>query len=300
MNKVSRLPVDFRQPSLLTLELAGPFCLRDAAGVDLTPRCRKAQGLLALVATARNFRRSRAWLQDKLWSDRGPEQGAASLRQCLTGIRAVLGEHVDALRTEGGWVSLDPQRVRVLCEPAASDDGDEVEFLEGLDIRDPEFEHWLRDQRLHFFEKSRTAAEAADAEPEPELIEPVSRTAIGVTMHRLPDADDADRMLSDFVQDVVLRFLLDHAGVDVIDFRAGNERARQAARPFWRLRITSCRLGERVRVSMMLSETGSERVLWADAATFARAELYGSEEVAVGELARGATARIAGTAARRA
>ena len=90
------------------LDLAGPLRLTDVAGTDRPPRARKAQGLLALLGTSPALRRSRAWLQDKLWSDRGPEQGAASLRQCLTEIRAALAENVDCLKTEAGWVALDP------------------------------------------------------------------------------------------------------------------------------------------------------------------------------------------------
>ena len=66
------------------LDLVGPLCLRDAAGMDLTPRGRKSQGSPALVAVSPALRRSRSWLQDKLWSDRPQEQGSASLRQYLT------------------------------------------------------------------------------------------------------------------------------------------------------------------------------------------------------------------------
>jgi hypothetical protein len=131
----------------LILDLAGPFRLWDAQGTDLTPRSRKAQGLLALVATSPSLRRSRPWLQDKLWSDRAPEQGSASLRQCLTEIRAMLRNHPGCLRTDSGWIALDPDRVRVNTRLPDPDEGGDVEFLEGLDIPDPEFEHWLRDQR---------------------------------------------------------------------------------------------------------------------------------------------------------
>src|SRR3954465_8450344 len=59
---------------------------------DLTPRGRKARALLAILALTPTRRRSRAALQDKLWSDRGPEQGADSLRQTLSEIRRALGE----------------------------------------------------------------------------------------------------------------------------------------------------------------------------------------------------------------
>ena len=139
MSKMSRAFIDVRpgrdSSDDLFLDLLGPLCLRDAAGVDLTPRGRKSQGLLALVAVSPALRRSRSWLQDKLWSDRPQEQGSASLRQCLTEVRASLGRHVDCLMTDRGWVALDPARVHVLAERDQAE-LDDVEFLEGLDIRD--------------------------------------------------------------------------------------------------------------------------------------------------------------------
>lgn len=150
----------------LLLNLYGPMFLRGPDGAELTPRARKAQGLLALLGTSPGLKRSRSWLQDKLWSDRGPEQGAASLRQCLSEIRRRLGPHVDCLRTGGGWVELDAGRVEVNSDPPAGPEpGDGCEFLEGLDIRDPEFEHWLRDQRLARADAVAQPSPASAADP---------------------------------------------------------------------------------------------------------------------------------------
>src|SRR3954464_5344524 len=70
----------------------GAFRVLAQNGEDLAPRGRKARALLAILALTPTRRRSRPALQDKLWSDRGPEQGAASLRQTLTEIRKALGE----------------------------------------------------------------------------------------------------------------------------------------------------------------------------------------------------------------
>jgi hypothetical protein len=155
----------------LILDLAGPFRLREARGADLTPKSRKAQGLLALVGTSPCMRRSRHWLQDKLWSDRGAEQGSASLRQCLTDIRSTLRDHRGCFRTDSGWVSLDPGRVLVNTTVSERDEEANVEFLEGLDIRDPEFEHWLRDQRLsHSRPSDRADGQAPDPRTATELV----------------------------------------------------------------------------------------------------------------------------------
>src|SRR5215475_7457303 len=81
----------------LVIQVIGPFRLLAHDGEDLTPLGRKARALLAILALTPTRRRSRPALQDKLWSDRGPEQGAASLRQTLTEIRKALGEQLPGL-----------------------------------------------------------------------------------------------------------------------------------------------------------------------------------------------------------
>jgi TolB-like protein/Flp pilus assembly protein TadD len=139
--------------SEIQLRLAGPLRLIRCDGTDITPRSVKAQALLALLGAAPGARRSRAWLQDKLWSDRGPEQAAASLRQVLAELRRSFGDCRDCLVTDAGWVGLDLRRVKVQIDPEPADfglAGEPPEFAEGLDVHDPEFEDWIRDQRLAY------------------------------------------------------------------------------------------------------------------------------------------------------
>ena len=62
----------------LELRLVGRMRLLRRDGVEITPKGRKAQGLLALLGVAPELRRHRNWLQDKLWSD--PEQRKQALR----------------------------------------------------------------------------------------------------------------------------------------------------------------------------------------------------------------------------
>jgi hypothetical protein len=133
---------DAGQSGVLSLCLSGRFRVASAARGDVTPRGAKAQALLALLATSPDLCRNRRWLEDKLWSDRGTDQAAASLRQSLSELRRCFGPEHDILITDRQKVGL--VRDRVLVEIQTSGD---QEFLEGLDVRDPEFEHWLRDQR---------------------------------------------------------------------------------------------------------------------------------------------------------
>src|SRR5262249_34872781 len=101
------------QPEL-RIAVIGTFRVLAPNDEDLTPRGRKARALLAILALTPTRRRSRPALQDKLWSDRGPEQGAASLRQTLTEIRRAFGEfYRDYLISDMRGVGLAQDRVVV-------------------------------------------------------------------------------------------------------------------------------------------------------------------------------------------
>lgn len=144
----------------LTLTLAGPVLLTGPDGADHTPRGMKARGLLAALGTARAMRLPRSRLQDLLYSDRGAEQGAASMRQLLREVRLALNGHRDALITGPGWAGLDPAALRVDVEPRRGVDGQFCEFAADLDINDPEFEDWLRDARQAYLARAEQAEQA--------------------------------------------------------------------------------------------------------------------------------------------
>lgn len=133
---------------MLKVHLFGKFCVEGPSGEDLTPRGSKSQAVIALLATGRNYARTRAWLQDKLWSDRQRAQGAASLRQALVEIRAGLGPFVSVLQADRKEIRLDPGMIR--AEIPEQGEAHPGEFLEGLDIRDDEFNDWLRMERARY------------------------------------------------------------------------------------------------------------------------------------------------------
>lgn len=145
---------------VLRVHLIGPFRVETIGGVNLTPRSKKARAILAMLMLSPRGARSRVWLRDKLWSDRGEDQAAASLRQALVDIRKALGPEggevfsadphtlsidldaieVDAFRLRDGTADA---RLRAEAETA----GAAEHFLEGIDVRDPEFEDWLSVER---------------------------------------------------------------------------------------------------------------------------------------------------------
>ena len=127
----------------LRIVLSGRFAVVSPGAGNLTPVGAKSQALLAMLASSPDRTRTRRWLAEKLWSDRGPDQASGSLRQALTDIRATLGVHSGLLGADRQKVWLDETRVAVQMTEAPH-----PEFLEGIDVRDPEFGVWLRMERL--------------------------------------------------------------------------------------------------------------------------------------------------------
>ncbi|WP_204114992.1 hypothetical protein [Shimia biformata] len=131
------------------IHVFGPFQVLTADGRDATPKGRKAKALLALVLLSKDMIRSRMWLQDKLWSSSAPAQGAASLRQELSG----LGRHLSAfglsfLRVTRETVAIDAGLIEAdFLESSGLPH--RAELLEGLDVNDHEFEEWLTLERQH-------------------------------------------------------------------------------------------------------------------------------------------------------
>lgn len=130
------------------MTLLGRFRLEDPAGKDVTPRSAKMQAMLAMIALSPEFDRSRVWLQNRLWSDRGAAQAAASLRQDLSELRRSFSTVSSLLFVaDRNSVRLSRETVQIDIfddEGAANNTAD---LLEGLRVRDPAFRAWLEGQR---------------------------------------------------------------------------------------------------------------------------------------------------------
>ncbi len=126
----------------LKIRLFGPFDIGWEDGTPLALKGAKTQALVALLATASEGKRTRAWLQDMLWGRVGPEHGRASLRQALKTLRTVFGDRFDAqFEVTNDAIRLKRDRAQIV---GTAEDG---EFLEGIDVREDRFEEWLRTQR---------------------------------------------------------------------------------------------------------------------------------------------------------
>ena len=131
------------------IRLVGVFEVRDGSGRDCTPRGAKARAILAMLCQTPDRRRARRWLEARLWSDRGAEQASGSLRQALMEIRKALGSEARRLATDRDTVRLEGVATDLEQDPDAASRALQSgrEFLEGIDIIDPAFEDWLREER---------------------------------------------------------------------------------------------------------------------------------------------------------
>ena len=167
---------------MLTLNLMGLLSVRHDDGSDRTPRGNKARALLAMLALAPNHVRPRVWLQDKLWSDREQDQASGSLRQTLTEIRTAFGSERSALGADGRSVWLDGARFRFDIDtdriaPKGPFSALEVpELLEGIIVRDIEYQDWHRAVLQVWHRNTEPAASAihGHAAPKPAIPPPAT------------------------------------------------------------------------------------------------------------------------------
>lgn len=129
----------------MKVNLRGPFRVFDDAGTDRTPKGIKERALLALLLLSPGQRRTRAFVQDKLWSERDAAMASGSCRQALANVRKALGPMADQLCSDRSAIWLHPA---VVADPEA--DADVADLLDDLDVRDPEFDEWLRDLRQRY------------------------------------------------------------------------------------------------------------------------------------------------------
>lgn len=171
-------------------------------GTDITPRSQKARAILALIATAKHHERSRSWLCAKLWSDRDTIRAYNSLRQDLRDIRRSFGEDCDNIITiDRLTVRLNSENVLVDLDHVDDPSPDfplpaKGEFLEGIDIRDEEFEEWLSLERAHVADR---IANASNPETRPQPV--ADKDPVQPFLAVMPIGNQSDLGIEDYVVD---------------------------------------------------------------------------------------------------
>ncbi len=120
----------------MRVRVNGPFRVFDQDDADVTPKGIKERGLLALLLLSPGQRRTRAWLQDRLWSTSTAERASGSCRQALANLRKALGPLAGLVRSDRTAIWITPQ-VPLQIEPHLG------EALSDLEIADPEFTDWV-------------------------------------------------------------------------------------------------------------------------------------------------------------
>lgn len=229
------------RPNGPEIHLFGRFRVTAPDGRDVTPKAVKSQALMALLACAADHHCTRVWLQDKLWSDRARAQGSASLRQALVDIRRSLGPlapHLNADRIKIGLtgISLAPANG---C----------ATFLEGLDVRDAEFEDWLRLERQHRDATRQVPPEATQLSRPPERV--------SVLLQATPCSDPALDVVASFFADCAARNLRESFQVNVLSRAPTRSDPGQVAVRIDAFFAPHQRIGLRVRAE------GDDRILWS-------------------------------------
>jgi tetratricopeptide (TPR) repeat protein len=158
-----------------------------------------------MLALSPDFERSRVWVQNRLWSDRGSGQAAASLRQDLSELRKALGASAEALFT------ADRQSVRLSRESVWVDLLDDTQLalnvrdlLEGLRVRDPAFRTWLTEERKSILGLASHRTKTR----------PISDAGAAVLLSAAGDGSAADLAASSFL-DTVAQGLMERTSLDI-------------------------------------------------------------------------------------
>lgn len=261
----------------LRIGVVGEFQLTNRAGQDVAPRSRKACALIALIALAPNHRRTRVWLQDKLWSTRGGEQAAGSLRQALSDIRRALGPDRDILiasnhdvRLDSAqiWIDVDhlPEILRALAPGCET-----PELLEGIDVGDEEFEDWLRERRqslsariadmLASVRPGKAAGPEPSPEPSPEESGELGKPYVLVSA----DSNEGDGLfVGNFVAERIARGIADCVSVNVMPHGGHPQQGTaNVGLPGLQIRASVLPAGNQTMLRLGLLSAGNQELLWS-------------------------------------
>lgn len=237
----------------LLLSLDGNFCLRDESGIAVPVRNSRARALLAILATTRDRKRSRIWLQTCLWENSQEEQASASLRQTLTGLRKALGTHADLLEADRTYVAIP---MLELGAPAAENES--VFFEDAPDLGET-FDDWLRMERAAFA--------AVPVFSEKGVLES-DRFCVVVKPPQILSDDPIMPVLAALICDRIIDGLRAHGAIDIFDLRdlGSNQLSHfprgEPPQPDAALQIRALGMGGDRHAATSLINPKNQHVLW--------------------------------------
>jgi tetratricopeptide (TPR) repeat protein len=253
------------------IRLVGVFQVVDGTGRDCTPRGAKTRAILAMLSQTPDRRRPRRWLESKLWSDRGPEQASGSLRQSLMELRKALGPAADLVTADRDSIMLGLVSTDIDTDPNVARDALSAgrEFLEGIDIVDPAFLDWLREERARL--------NAILGLAPPPVPPPADHAAIPfvVSFGSLPDGPG--RFAAQDLAQAISRLTTEFLDADVYGIANGTPPPAIPAGQGLELHLEGAAIRDHIHMmaSLILRATG--QVVWSQ-----RIALSGPEDVAEG------------------
>jgi len=238
-----------------TIKLFGAFDVVDKNGNSCSPSSKKGCALIGLLASASNYKRSRASLMAMLWGEVPDQQAAASLRNCLYDLRTHFTKSNCPIHSDRNNVWLDsntkvPNSVGQFKE----------EFLEGIDIDEEGFEDWLRE--------NRSSKEAHAHIPNNHIVESKTLSQNFSQPHILilpvNSNSDEGQLLGDTITDVIVRTILQNQCVDVLDLREGLDTEVQASikLPNIGLVVRLVHAKDKYIISALLKQMKDGKVIW--------------------------------------
>lgn len=270
---------------ILQINLFGACVARSAQPDGYEIKGAKHRAMLALLATAPSGRRTRSYLQNLLWGTSCHDGGRQSLRTALSAIKSTMGADFERLfKVNNTDIALDLSRVELQGTPGSG------EFLEGIDIRDDDFNDWLQGIRQapeQFYAMLTGQAITPQA--------PAVLPAIAVLPFRLVMGEDLHSVLGDWLAEEVCRALSRSHLLNVISHLSAREISGQRidlGRVRRLLNVDYCVTGSlrvsgnRVVLDADCLDAQSGRILWTRQFPGDLAEFLMADSPAVAEIVR--------------
>ena len=198
---------------LLQINLFGACIVRASQPGGYEVKGAKHRALLALLATAPFGRRTRSYLQNLLWGTSCHDGGRQSLRTALSMIKGLMGPDFEQLlKVNNTEICLDLSKVDFIGAVGAG------EFLEGIDIRDDDFNDWLQSVRQAPEQFVALLTGAA-----PMAVQPRIMPSICILPFRLVLGEDVHSVLGDWLAEEICRSLSRSHLLNVISHLSARE-----------------------------------------------------------------------------
>ena len=233
----------------------GPFDVTTESGDSIRPAVSKEAALLAILALSPQYRRSRSWLRQLLWSDRSAMQSAASLRQALSRLRKSLSPYGELLNADNQCVWLEQSHVVLKNDNGSG----RLDLLEGMDVNDEMFEDWLRQERISAERYENTTLVNT-------LTQPAYRPVIQISQPAIYSDDLSAEVFGSALCEQLISVLHSHGLLDILDKRhdapstqTSDNRFNETP-PYMLIQLRLAKVGRSMRVSFLGRKTHHDRI----------------------------------------